>query len=62
MRHSIRSATTAIVGSGNQGRSQAQNLRDSGLDVTLVAPPMIQLEQTTLETFGFLDDGCLRVP
>ena len=34
----IRSRRVAIIGYGNQGRAQALNLRDSGVDVTIALP------------------------
>ena len=35
----IRDRRVAIVGYGNQGRAQALNLRDSGVDVTVALAP-----------------------
>ena len=35
----VRTRRTAIIGYGNQGRAQALNLRDSGVQVTVALPP-----------------------
>src|SRR6185436_20232345 len=34
----IRARRVAVIGYGNQGRAQALNLRDSGVDVTVALP------------------------
>ncbi len=51
----IRSRRVAIIGYGNQGRAQALNLRDSGVDVT-VALPAASASRTRAAADGFAVD------
>ena len=56
-----RGQTIAVVGYGNQGRSQALNLRDSGLDVVIGNIRDAALEQALRRRLrGVADRGRLR--
>ncbi len=51
----LRSRKIAVVGYGSQGHAHAQNLRDSGLDVTIGARPGRSWEAATRDGFAVLD-------
>src|SRR4029450_13831756 len=44
--------TVALIGYGNQGRSWALNLRDSGLDPQVCAPPDASRERPRADGFA----------
>ena len=67
----LKDKTVAIVGYGNQGRAQALNIRDSGVEVVVGGVPDTTLEQAKRDGFDTMslagaakagDIICLLIP